>query len=78
MKGEKYLKKIIETNNTEQENTQNNIMRPELSEDSRKAFRKAMKIAYFKEFCKQGLITNDELEKLIALQNADNIANRSA
>ena len=59
------LSKIIDTNETE------NINKIELLAESRRAFRKAMKIAYFKEFNKKGLITDDELEKLIALQNAD-------
>lgn len=32
-------------------------------------FIKAMKIGYYKEFYKQGLITAEQLEKLIALQD---------
>ena len=59
------LSKIIDTNETE------NMNKIELPAESRRALRKAMKIAYFKEFNKKGLITDDELEKLIALQNAD-------
>ena len=66
------LSKIIDTNETE------NINKIELPAESRKAFRKAMKIAYFKEFHKQGLITDDELERLIALQNADKSVRASA
>ena len=50
----------------------------ELPAENRMAFRKAMKIAYFKEFHKQGLITDDELERLIALQNADKSVRVSA
>ena len=50
----------------------------ELTPESRRAFRKAMKIAYFKEFNKKGLITDEELEKLIALQNADKVVTKSA
>ena len=68
------LNYISETNGTEKENT-NKIGLPE---ESRRAFRKAMKIAYFKEFNKKGLITDEELEKLIALQNADKDVQRSA
>ena len=33
---------------------------------------------YFKEFNKKGLITDEELEKLIALQNADQVVIKSA
>ena len=66
------LSKIIDTNETE------NINKIELPAESRRAFRKAMKIAYFKEFHKQGLITDDELERLIALQNADKSVQASA
>ena len=66
------LSKIIETNKTK------NINKIELPAESRRAFRKAMKIAYFKEFNKKGLITDEELEKLIALQNADKSVQISA
>ena len=58
--------------------TINNINKIELPAESRRAFRKAMKIAYFKEFHKQGLITDDELERLIDLQNADKTVTKSA
>ena len=61
------LRKEQETTSTKKEN----INKIELPAESRKAFRKAMKIAYFKEFNKQGLITDEELERLIALQNTD-------
>ena len=66
------MSKIIDTNETE------NMNKIELPAESRRAFRKAMKIAYFKEFNKKGLITDDELEKLIALQNADKGVTKSA
>ena len=58
--------------------TINNISKIELPAESRQAFRKAMKIAYFKEFNKKGLITDEELEKLIALQYADKTVTKSA
>ena len=32
-------------------------------------FVKAMKIGYYKEFHKQGLITDEQLEQLISMQN---------
>ena len=68
-----YLSRILETTETEQENN-----KLELTPESRRAFRKAIKIAYFKEFNKKGLITDEELEKLIALQNADKVVTKSA
>lgn len=67
------MSRILETTETEQENN-----KLELTPESRRAFRKAMKIAYFKEFNKKGLITDEELEKLIALQNADKVVTKSA
>ncbi len=39
-----------------------------LSESCRQDFVKAMKIGYYKEFYKQGFITADQLELLIAMQ----------
>ncbi|MDE7362945.1 MAG: hypothetical protein K2N38_13535 [Oscillospiraceae bacterium] len=41
----------------------------EIPEDCKSEFIKAMKIGYYKEFHKQGLITDEQLEQLIALQN---------
>ena len=67
------MSRILETTETEQENN-----KLELTPESRRAFRKAMKIAYFKEFNKKGLITDEELEKLIALQNADKVVIKTA
>lgn len=58
-----FLNKILETTGTEKEN---NI---KISEENRNAFIKAMKIGYYKEFHKQGLITDNQLEMLIALQD---------
>ena len=67
------MSRILETTGKEQEN---NKLEP--TPESRRAFRKAMKIAYFKEFNKKGLITDEELEKLIALQNVDKVVTKSA
>ncbi len=58
------MSRILETTGTEQEN--NKI---EIPEESRLAFVKAMKIGYYKEFRKQGLITDQQLEMLIELQD---------
>ena len=41
----------------------------EIPEDCKSEFIKAMKIGYYKEFHKQGLITDEQLDQLIALQN---------
>ena len=64
-KGEKYLK-----DNKEKQNKNENI---ELSAENKLAFIKAMKIGYYKEFHKQGLITDQQLEMLIALQDRPGI-----
>ena len=41
----------------------------QISNDCKSAFIKAMKIGYYKEFHKQGLITDEQLEQLISMQN---------
>ena len=73
------MKKIIET----KDNTTTNIPMPEISEESRQAFIRAMKIGYYKAFYKQGLLTSEQLEELIDMNtvktdkavNDDNAAN---
>ena len=40
-----------------------------IPEDCKSEFIKAMKIGYYKEFHKQGLITDEQLEQLISMQN---------
>ena len=42
-----------------------NVDKPEISEESRQAFIRAMKIGYYKAFYKQGLLTAEQLERLI-------------
>ena len=39
-----------------------------LTEEQSAAFVKAMKIGYYREFYKQGLITSEQLAQLIAMQ----------
>ena len=56
--------------NKEKQNKNENI---ELSAENKLAFIKAMKIGYYKEFHKQGLITDQQLEMLIALQDRPGI-----
>ena len=40
-----------------------------IPEDCKSDLIKSMKIGYYKEFFKQGLITAEQLEKLIKMQN---------
>jgi hypothetical protein len=49
---------------------------PEISEESRQAFIRAMKIGYYKAFYKQGLLTDSQFERLIDMNTTktDNIA----
>ena len=56
--------------NKKEQNKSENI---ELSAEDKIAFIKAMKIGYYKEFHKQGLITDQQLEMLIALQDRPGI-----
>jgi len=44
-----------------------------ISSEDKLALVKAMKIGYYKEFHKQGLITDQQLEMLIALQDSHDI-----
>ena len=53
---------------------QNRIENIELSEEDKIALIKAMKIGYYKEFHKQGLITDQQLEMLIAMQDRTDIS----
>ena len=41
----------------------------QIPDDCKSDLIKAMKIGYYKEFFKQGLITAEQLEKLIEMQN---------
>ena len=59
------MKKTLEA----KENNTTNIPMPEISEESRQAFIRAMKTGYYKAFYKQGLITDRQLELLIGLQD---------
>lgn len=74
------MKKNIEA----KENNTSNIPMPEISEESRQAFIRAMKIGYYKAFYKQGLLTSEQLEKLIDMNTvktnnaADNDNNHPA
>lgn len=51
--------------------SENNNYTPEieLTDEQRKAFIKSMKIGYYRVFYKRGLITAEQLEKLIAMQD---------
>ena len=47
----------------------------QIPEENKSDLIRAMKIGYYKEFFKQGLITAEQLEKLIEMQNENkNIA----
>ncbi len=54
-----------------------NGVNPEISEESRQAFIRAMKIGYYKAFYKQGLLTAEQLERLIDMNTVktDNAVN---
>ncbi|MBR3666262.1 MAG: hypothetical protein IKN66_03775 [Ruminococcus sp.] len=58
-------------NNTDEQKKNDNVI---LSAEDKLAFVKAMKIGYYKEFYKQGLITDKQLEMLIALQDSPDIS----
>ena len=64
MRKEKILSKILE-NETEQKKDNKKL---EISEKDRRAFLTALKIGYYKEFHKQGILSDEELVYLINLQ----------
>lgn len=58
------MNKILESKETDNRPAGDKI---EISEESRQAFIRAMKIGYYKAFHKQGLITDSQLERLIEM-----------
>ena len=68
-------RKIIETTDntatqiTPEAKTENLTPSITLSEEQETAFIKAVKIGFYKDFYKQGLITASQLEMLIAMQD---------
>ena len=71
-------RKIIETTDntatqiTPEAKTENLTPSITLSEEQETAFIKAVKIGFYKDFYKQGLITASQLEMLIAMQDQPN------
>ena len=71
-------RKIIETTDntatqiTPEAKTENPTPSITLSEEQETAFIKAVKIGFYKDFYKQGLITASQLEMLIAMQDQPN------
>ena len=47
----------------------NNLDRSIISAENENSFLKSMKIGYFKEFYKKGLISAEQLDLLISMQN---------
>ena len=80
---DKYLSRILESKEKDNRPTGDKI---EISEESRQAFIRAMKIGYYKAFYKQGLLTAEQLEMLIEMntvkeenaadKNTDNNGNK--
>ncbi len=63
------IKNVLLTNSAVVNNSANESKRLEIPESSKTDLIKAMKIGYYKEFYKQGLITAEQLEQLIAMQD---------
>ena len=78
------MSRILESKDKDNKPTGDKI---EISEESRQAFIRAMKIGYYKAFYKQGLLTAEQLEMLIEMNtvktenvvdnNKDNNGNNS-
>ena len=58
------MSRILESKDKDNKPTGDKI---EISEESRQAFIRAMKIGYYKAFYKQGLLTAEQLEMLIEM-----------
>ena len=65
----KNMNLTADTYNIEQDGINNNNSTIEIPDKCKNEFIKAMKIGYYKEFYKQGLITAEQLEQLIAMQD---------
>lgn len=65
-RNELFTNTAVENEETSSATANENITLPDECMDE---FIKAMKIGYYKEFYKQGLLTADQLEKLIEMQN---------
>ena len=67
------MRRNVSSNNTAVDLNSTAIKKTfEIPAECKSEFIKAMKIGYYKEFHKQGLITDEQLEQLIALQNTNN------
>ena len=66
------MKRNTSSKNTAAETAEKKVPEIKIPEEYIDDFVKAMKIGYYKEFYKQGLITADQLERLIAMQNTAN------
>lgn len=56
-------------NNQSKENGMKHTPEISLSDEQRRNFIRGMKIGYYREFYKQGLITSEQLAQLIAMQD---------
>ena len=65
IEGRKYLSKKTEVTEQKKENKTTKL---EISEKDRRAFLTTLKIGFYKEFHKQGILSDEELEYLINLQ----------
>ena len=70
------MSRILEHKEKDNRPTGNMI---EISEESRQAFIRAMKIGYYKAFYKQGLLTAEQLERLIEMNtvNTENAVDKN-
>ena len=63
------MKRNVSSNNPAIKVEEKSTQKIEIPEECIDEFVKAMKIGYYKEFYKQGLITANQLETLIAMQD---------
>ena len=74
-RNERKINEIADNTTTQiiaEPNTKNQSPSITLTEEQEKTFIKAVKIGFYKDFYKQGLITASQLEMLIAMQDQPN------
>lgn len=72
------IRNVCATNSDVTEEKNCNTPATEIPDECRKDLIRAMKIGYYKEFYKQGLISSEELNELLKMQNTSEISERTA
>jgi len=72
------IRNVCTTNSAEKEERNFNTPATQIPDECRKDLIRAMKIGYYKEFYKQGLISSEELDELLKMQTTSEISEQIA